>query len=65
VRALAKPSVSSDVKVGMLMALAAAEGGLENVSVNVKSSVNQPFKYEIAERVRRLERSLVEVRGLC
>ena len=65
VRALAKPSVSSDVKVGMLMAVAAAEGGLENVNVNIKSSVNQMFKSEIADRVRRLERSLVELRGLC
>jgi glutamate formiminotransferase/glutamate formiminotransferase/formiminotetrahydrofolate cyclodeaminase len=65
VRALAKPSVSSDVKVGMLMALAAADGGLENVKINIKSQINQNFKDEVAERVQRLEGSLVELRGLC
>ena len=65
VRAVAKPSVSSDIKVGLLMALAAADGGLENVNVNMKSQINQSFKDEVAGRVRQLEGSLVELKSLC
>jgi len=65
VRALAKPSAASDVKVGMLMALAAADGGIENVNANMKSQINQAFKDEVAGRLRQLKQSLVELKGLC
>ena len=65
VRALAKPSVASDVTVGVLMALAAADGGIENVNANMKSQINQPFKDEMAGRIRQLKESLVELKGLC
>ena len=60
-----KPSVSSDLKVGLLMALAAIQGGLENVNANVKQSKNQSLDSEIANRIRIIEQSLVELKRLC
>jgi glutamate formiminotransferase/glutamate formiminotransferase/formiminotetrahydrofolate cyclodeaminase len=60
-----KPSVSSDLKVGLLMARAAIEGGLENVNTNVKQSKIQSVNSEIANRVHILEQSLVELKRLC
>jgi glutamate formiminotransferase/formiminotetrahydrofolate cyclodeaminase len=60
-----KPSVSSDLKVGLLMALAAIQGGLENVHTNVKQSKNPLLDREIANRVHIIEQSLVELKTLC
>jgi glutamate formiminotransferase / formiminotetrahydrofolate cyclodeaminase len=60
-----RPSVSSDLKVGLLMALAAIEGGLENVNANVKQSKNQSLDSEIATRKRIIEQSLVDLKTLC
>ncbi|WP_447984839.1 glutamate formimidoyltransferase [Nitrospira sp. Nam74] len=60
-----KASVSSDLKVGLFMARAAIEGGLENVSTNVKQSKNQSVDSEIANRIHILEQSLVELKRLC
>lgn len=64
-RQKAKPSVLSDLKVGILMSLAAIEGGLENVSTNVKQIKDQSLEIEIADRIRIVEQSLVELRMLC
>lgn len=60
-----KPSVSSDLKVGLLMAIAAMESGLENVSTNVEQIKNQSLEREMAGRIRIIEQSLVELRRLC
>jgi formiminotetrahydrofolate cyclodeaminase len=60
-----KPSVSSDLKVGLLMALAAMEGGLENVRTNLKQTKIQSLDSEIANRVHIVEQSLVELKKLC
>jgi glutamate formiminotransferase / formiminotetrahydrofolate cyclodeaminase len=60
-----KPSVSSDLKVGLLMSLTAMEGGLENVNANVKQTKDQSLEAEIADRIRIIEQSLVELRRLC
>ena len=60
-----KPSVSSDLRVGLLMASAAIEGGLENVHANVKQTTNQILDGEIAHRVHAIEQSLVELKKLC
>lgn len=59
-----KPSVASDLKVGLTMALAAIEGGLENVVTNLKSQPNQKLMDEIRGRVQALQRSLVELKRL-
>jgi glutamate formiminotransferase/formiminotetrahydrofolate cyclodeaminase len=61
---LVKPSVASDLKVGLIMALAAIESGLENVMTNLKSQANQKFIDEIRGRVQTLQRSLVELKRL-
>jgi hypothetical protein len=47
------------------MALAAIEGGLENVNANVKQSKIQSLDIEIANRIHIIEQSLVELKGLC
>ena len=60
-----KPSVSSDLKVGLLMSLAAMEGGLENVRTNVKQIRDQSVEREMDDRIRIIEQSLVELRRLC
>ena len=60
-----KPSVSSDLKVGLFMALAAIEGGLENVNANVKQSKNQLLDSKMANRIHIIEQSLVELKKLC
>ena len=61
---LTKPSVASDLKVGLLMALAAIEGGLENVKTNLKSIRNQDVLRKSVDRIREIEQSLVELRRL-
>ncbi|HEV8539712.1 MAG TPA: glutamate formimidoyltransferase [Nitrospiraceae bacterium] len=59
-----KPAVASDLKVGLIMALAAIEGGLENVATNLKSQPNQKLTDEIRGRVTALQQSLVELKRL-
>jgi glutamate formiminotransferase / formiminotetrahydrofolate cyclodeaminase len=60
-----KSSVSSDLRVGLLMAVAAMQGGLENVATNVKQIKDQLLEREIADRIRIIEQSLVELKTLC
>lgn len=64
-KTMTKLSVSSDVKVGMLMALSAMDGGLENVRANVKQTKNQHLETEVGSRIRTVEQSLVELKSLC
>jgi glutamate formiminotransferase/glutamate formiminotransferase/formiminotetrahydrofolate cyclodeaminase len=59
-----KPTVASDLKVGLLMALAAIEGGLENVAINLKAQANQGLLSEIAPRIKALHEHLVELKRL-
>lgn len=59
-----KPSVASDLKVGLFMALAAVQGGLENVMENVKSIKNHRLIEDILGHVKAIEQSLVELKGL-
>lgn len=61
---LTKPSVASDLKVALLMALAAIEGALENVKTNLKSITNQDVLRKSVDRIRQIEQSLVELRRL-
>lgn len=60
-----KPSVLSDVKVGVIMAIAAIEGGLEKAQTNVKHIENQTLKKDISGRITLVEQSLVELKRLC
>lgn len=59
-----KPTMASDLKVGLLMALGAIEGGLENVSINLKSVTNQQVIKDFLPRVERIKHGLVEIRSL-
>lgn len=61
----AKPAVHSDLTVGTIMAIAAAEAGLHTVKVNMKMLTNHEVKKEFDSRVRQTTRSLEELRGLC
>lgn len=60
-----KPSVLSDLRVGLFMAVAAIEGGLENARTNVKHIESQSLKKEIADRIASVEQCLVELKSLC
>jgi glutamate formiminotransferase/formiminotetrahydrofolate cyclodeaminase len=59
-----KPTMASDLKVGLLMALAAIEGGLENVIINLKALTNQQVIKDFLARVERIKHGLVEIRSL-
>jgi len=59
-----KPAVASDLKVGLLLALAAIEGALENVKTNLKSKKNQSLDKDLAIRIQAITQSLVELKGL-
>lgn len=59
-----KPTLAPDLKVGLLMARAAIEGGLENVYANLKSQTNQSVVNDIARRAREVEQRLVELKSL-
>jgi len=59
-----KPSVSADLKVGLFMARAAIQGGLENVEENLKSQKNQEFIPETTKKVQGIKESLEELKGL-
>lgn len=60
-----RPSVAPDLKVGGLLAVAAAGGGLENVAENVKAMKNREVADSLAEKAKRLNESLVSLKGLC
>ncbi|MGH7235587.1 MAG: glutamate formimidoyltransferase [Nitrospiraceae bacterium] len=59
-----KATVASDLKVGLLLALAAIEGALENVKTNLKSQRNQSLNKDLATRIQAITQSLVELKGL-
>ena len=56
--------MASDLKVGLLLALAAIEGALENVKTNLKSQKNQSLTKDLAIRIQAITQSLVELKGL-
>ncbi|HJU04003.1 MAG TPA: cyclodeaminase/cyclohydrolase family protein, partial [Nitrospiraceae bacterium] len=62
---LTKPSVASDLKVGLLMALAAIEGGLENVKTNLKSIKKPDLINKYRAQLAAIEESLVQLRRVC
>jgi len=60
-----KPAVKPDLKVGLLMAVAAIAGGVENADENLKALQNQPVPAELRQRVEYLRERLVELRTVC
>ena len=61
----AKPAVQSDLTVGIIMAIAAAEAGLHTVKVNKKLLSDHGLKDNFAARAEKTTRSLEELKALC
>lgn len=59
-----KPSVGADLKVGLMMALVAAEGGLINAEENVKTALNHRVASIFAGKIGALKERLVDLRKL-
>jgi glutamate formiminotransferase/glutamate formiminotransferase/formiminotetrahydrofolate cyclodeaminase len=60
-----KSVVRSDVMVGLTMALAAAEAGLQTAQVNVKLEANQGLTELLLPRIRKAQHRLEELKALC
>jgi methenyltetrahydrofolate cyclohydrolase len=63
-RSISNPNLASDLNVGIWMALAAAEGALENVAINLKSMPHSEF---VAVQNRRYQelKSLLKQLGMA
>lgn len=59
-----KPSVSSDLMVGVLMATACGAGGLANVEINMKTLNNHEFVVRVSRQVEEIKRILEEHKAL-
>ena len=60
-----KPPVQSDLTVGLLLAVAAADAGRHTVAENIKTQHNQRLKRSILRRMHVMTKRLEELRGLC
>lgn len=60
-----KPTVYSDLTVGMILAIATAEAGIFTVLTNVKHSTNQLVMDSVQAKIIKTRESLEELRRLC
>jgi glutamate formiminotransferase/glutamate formiminotransferase/formiminotetrahydrofolate cyclodeaminase len=60
-----KPRVRSDVTVGLVLAIAAADAGRHTVAENLNIQHNQRLKSSLLDRVQQMTNRLEELRGLC
>jgi glutamate formiminotransferase/formiminotetrahydrofolate cyclodeaminase len=60
-----KPRVRSDLSVGLVLAIAAADAGRHTVAENIKIQRNQRLKSSILDRIQQMTIRLEELRGLC
>ena len=60
-----KSRVRSDLKVGLLMALAAGEAGVHTAKENLKVQPNQRLRRAVQRRILRVSQYLEDLRGLC
>jgi len=60
-----KPRIRSDLTVGILLAIAAADAGRHTVDENLKLQYNQQLKSSMVGRVQHLANRLEELRRLC
>ena len=60
-----KPRVRSDLTVGMVLAIAAADAGRHTVEENMKIQHNQRLKSSILDRIEQMTNRLEELRGSC
>jgi glutamate formiminotransferase / formiminotetrahydrofolate cyclodeaminase len=60
-----KPRVRSDLTVGLVLAIAAADAGHHTVAENIKVQHNQRLKNSLLDRIQQMTNRLEELRGLC
>ena len=60
-----KPRLQSDMQVGLILAIAAAEAGLHTAGENLKIQPNHKLRRSLAARVQRLSQNLEELKVLC
>ena len=60
-----KPRVRSDLTVGMVLAIAAADAGRHTVAENINIQHNQRLKSSLFDRIQQMTIRLEELRGLC
>jgi glutamate formiminotransferase / formiminotetrahydrofolate cyclodeaminase len=60
-----KPRVRSDLKVGLLLAIAAGEAGLHTAKENLKVQQNQRLRLALAPRTQLVLQYLEDLKGLC
>ena len=60
-----KPRVRSDLTVGLLLAIAAADAGRHTVAENINIQHNQRLKFSLLDRIQQMTIRLEELRGLC
>ena len=60
-----KARVRSDLTVGLVLAIAAADAGRHTVEENVKIQYNQRLKSSLFDRIQQMTIRLEELRGLC
>ncbi|THJ24002.1 MAG: glutamate formimidoyltransferase [Nitrospira sp. CG24E] len=61
----AKPRVRSDLTVGLILAIAAADAGRHTVNENINTQSNQRLKSSLLDRIQQMTNRLEELRGLC
>jgi glutamate formiminotransferase/glutamate formiminotransferase/formiminotetrahydrofolate cyclodeaminase len=60
-----KPRVRSDLTVGLVLAIAAADAGRHTVEENISIQYNQRLKSSLLNRIQQMTNRLEELRGLC
>ena len=60
-----KPSVRSDLTVGLVLAIAAADAGRHTVAENIHIQHNQRLRSSLLDRIQQMTIRLEELRGLC
>ncbi len=60
-----KPRVRSDMTVGFMLAIAAADAGRHTVEENIKIQLNQRLKKSLLGRIEQMTIRLEELKGLC
>jgi glutamate formiminotransferase / formiminotetrahydrofolate cyclodeaminase len=60
-----KPRVHSDLKVGLMMVIAAVEASLHTANANLKIQPNQQLKRALQARVQQVAENLEELKALC
>ena len=60
-----KPRVRSDLTVGLVLAIAAADAGRHTVAENINIQHNQWLKSSLLDRIQQMTNRLEELRGLC